>query len=160
MTLEERVDRLERELDVLQSTESLRRLLSQYAVGIDDKKPELLRNAFAADARLAIPAWGIELSGQSALLGFFEGYWDRFQSPRRYTANERFDIHGNEATAFMYWHVTQAREGESVLAWGTYDWEFRRSDERWQIQSEVVHIHVMTTLARGWADAPEVMQLG
>ena len=160
MTLEERVDRLERELEVLQATEALRRLLSQYAVGIDDKKPELLRDAFAADARLQIPAWGIDLAGRKAILEMFETYWGRFENPRRYTANERFDVRGDTASAFMYWHVTQARDGESVVAWGTYDWEFRRSGEKWQIQSEVVHIYTMTTLSRGWASGAEVMQLG
>lgn len=159
MSLEARIERLEREVETLGAIEALRRALSEYAVGVDEAKPAVLAEIFAADAVLEIPAWDIELGGRDAILEFFETYWGTFSNPRRYTANERFDIEGDSATAFMYWQVTQERDGASVLAWGTYDWGFRRNQDRWQIVREVVHIHTMTTLDEGWAGRAQVMQL-
>ena len=160
-TVEQRLDRLEREVAVLTATEAIRRTLSRYAVGVDEKRPEILADIFADDAVLTVPAWDVDLDGKDAILNFFAKYWSRFDNPRRYTANEDFtvDIDGGTATAFMYWHVTQESAGDSYLGWGTYDWVFRRAGGDWLIAGEVVHIHAMTTLARGWAGPDRLERL-
>jgi ketosteroid isomerase-like protein len=163
LTVEQRLANLEREIAVLQAKDDIRQTLSLYAVGVDDKRPEILTNIFAEDAVLKVPEWDVERVGKEAVIGFFNEYWKRFDTPRRYYANEDFDIKGtndgNTATAFMYWHVTQAREGRSYLGWGTYDWGFRRAGERWLITHETVDIRAMTTLAKGWAGPDNLEQL-
>lgn len=160
-TVEQRLDHLEREVAALRARDGIRKTLSQYAVGVDDKKPELLARIFADDAVLQVPAWDVDLAGKDAILNFFNEYWARFDNPRRYYANEDFTIdgtgEGGTATAFMYWHVTQDSDGESYLGWGTYDWGFRRAGDRWLITREVVHIRAMTTLAKGWA-GPDTLE--
>ncbi len=158
-TVEQRLDLLELEVATLRAQDGIRKILSQYAVGVDDKKADLLAGIFADDAVLQVPAWDVNLVGKAAITEFFNVYWGRFNNPRRYYANEDFSIDGDTATAFMYWHVTQDSGGESYLGWGTYDWGFRREDDRWLIVKEVVHIRAMTTLARGWAGKDNLEQL-
>ena len=150
-TLEQRVARLEQEVASLRARDGVRKTLSLYAIAVDEKQPDLLAGLFARKAVLTIPAWQVEARGRDAIMRFFDEYWGRFDYPRRYYANEDVVIDGECASAFMYWHVTQEREGRSVLGWGTYDWNFRRVGERWLITKEVVNILAMTTLDRGWA---------
>jgi hypothetical protein len=111
-----------------------------------------LRELFDEEAVLSVPNWNIEERGRDAVMAFFDDYWSRFNNPRRYYANEDIKVQGARAEAFMYWHVTQERNDESVLGWGTYDWEFKLLEERWLITKEVVHILAMTTLEAGWGE--------
>lgn len=158
-TLEERVRALEQDVHDLKGREGVRRTLSRYAVGVDEKRRDVLTEIFAADATLLVPAWSVDARGRDAVLGFFEEYWSRFRNPRRYYANEDITVGGSSAEAFTYWHVTQEREAKSVLAWGTYEWAFRWEGGIWRITREVVNILTMTTLDRGWAVADRVMAL-
>ena len=153
VTVEERLARVEHDLQELHAQSAIRRTLSQYAIAVDEKRREWLRELFATDASLRIPVWNIDVSGKAAVMAFYEDYWRRFDNPRRYYANEDIAVRGNDATAFMYWHVTQERNGQSIIGWGTYEWSFRRHEARWQIASVVINLQAMTTLAAGWAGA-------
>lgn len=158
-TLEQRLDVVEAELFELKSKDSVRHLLARYAVGVDDKRPGILRELFDDEATLSIPNWNIEARGRDSVMAFFEDYWSRFDKPRRYYANEDITVKGAHAEAFMYWHVTQERNGDSVFGWGSYDWGFKMVDGRWLITKEVVHILAMTTLDEGWAGAHSLTSL-
>lgn len=149
--LEKRIATLEGEVRDLRSQHEIRATLSRYAVGVDDKSPELLRALFTADASLRIPEWNIAVQGIQDVMGFYDYYWGRFDCPRRYYANEEISLEGDCGTAFMYWHVTQERSGKSVLGWGTYEWGFRRESAHWLISSVVINLRAMTTLDAGWA---------
>lgn len=151
MSLEQRLARLEAEVAELRAAQALRTLLSQYAVTVDEQQPAALAALFTPDARVDIPAWSVAVSGREAVMGFYAEYWARFARPRRYFANEQFRIADDRASCFMYWHVTQERNDESVLGWGTYDWAFRRDGRDWRIASVVISIRAMTTLPAGWA---------
>ncbi|MGD9602491.1 MAG: nuclear transport factor 2 family protein [Gammaproteobacteria bacterium] len=153
MSLEQRLARLERDVTELRATEALRRLLSQYAVAVDDRQPDLLRRVFTEDAHVAVPAWSVDVRGGDAVLAFYEDYWTRFANPRRYFANADYRVTGTAATCFMYWHVTQERHDRAVLGWGTYDWRFRRDGIEWRIAAVTIDIRAMTTLEAGWAGA-------
>lgn len=150
-TVEERLMALESEVAELRSKDAVRRVLSRYAVGVDSKRPGILRELFDEEAVLMIPNWNIEARGRDAVMAFFDDYWGRFDNPRRYYANEDISVQGIHAEAFMYWHVTQSRDDDSVLGWGSYEWGFKHIEDRWLITKEVVHILAMTTLADGWA---------
>lgn len=150
-TVEERLIALETEVTELRGIDAVRRVLSRYAVGVDSKRPGILRDLFDSDAVLTIPNWNIEARGRDAVMAFFDDYWRRFDNPRRYYANEEITVRGIHAEAFMYWHVTQSRGDDSVLGWGSYEWGFKQIEDRWLITKEVVHILAMTTLAAGWA---------
>ncbi len=158
-SIEQRVAALESEVAELRAQSAIRRVLSQYAVGVDGKRPGILRDLFDADAVLLVPNWNIDVRGRDAVLSFFEDYWRRFDNPRRYYANEDITVRGPHAEAFMYWHVTQEREGASVLGWGSYEWGFKRVDDRWLIAKEVVHILAMTTLDAGWGGSNNLSSL-
>ena len=151
MSLERRLARLEQEVAELRATEALRRLLSQYAVAVDDRQPGLLRQVFTGDAHVAVPAWAVDVRGIDAVLAFYDDYWARFANPRRYFANADYRVTDTTATCFMYWHVTQERNDRAVLGWGTYDWRFRRDGSAWRIHGVTIDIRAMTTLDAGWA---------
>ncbi len=156
--LEARVAALESEVAALKARDAIYKTLSQYAIAVDDKRPELLSNIFFEDAGLSIPAWDVEAKGIEGIEQFLQDYWSRFDHPRRYYANQDIDVDGSSATAFMYWHVTQVRDGQSVLAWGTYDWIFEQAGDSWLIKHVTVSILAMTTLEHGWAGS-DIMQL-
>jgi hypothetical protein len=157
--LESRVQFLETEVRTLRAVQDIRRVLSLYAIGVDDKRAEVLAPLFSQDAVISVPAWSIEVTGSVDIMAFFERYWSRFDNARRYYANEDIQVDGSAASAFMYWQVTQDLGSESVLGWGTYDWVFTREDDAWLIKHETVHIRAMTTLAAGWAGQHGPMQL-
>jgi hypothetical protein len=150
-SVEERLAALEAEVRELRGRETIRHVLARYAIGVDGKRPRLLRELFHDEAVLFIPNWNIEARGLKEIMAFFEDYWSRFDNPRRYYANEDIAVQGNRADASMYWYVTQEREGQSVFGWGSYEWGFKCVEERWLITKEVVHILTMTTLDQGWA---------
>lgn len=152
-SIEQRLAALEQEVSQLKDTQALRTVLSQYAIAVDDKRPQLLRTLFTDDARVQIPAWQIDVNGIDAVLAFYDQYWARFDHPRRYFANDDTRVSSDEATVVMYWHVTQESGDSSVLGWGTYDWRFRRVDGQWRIAEVLISILAMTTLAAGWAGA-------
>ncbi|MFT4562447.1 MAG: hypothetical protein ACI9BW_002193 [Gammaproteobacteria bacterium] len=158
-SVEERLSAIEQDVHVLVAKDALRKVLSRYAVGVDSKRPEILRDLFHPQASLSVPNWNIDERGRDAVMAFFENYWSRFDNPRRYYANEEFTIAGSRAEAFMYWHVTQEREGDSVLGWGSYEWGFQLVEDNWLISKEVVHILAMTTLADGWAGSSTLSSL-
>lgn len=149
--LETRISTLESAVRDLKSQHEIRATLSRYAIGVDDKRPEVLRAIFTADASLRIPEWNIAVQGIQDVMGFYDYYWGRFDFPRRYYANEEILVNGDQGTAFMYWHVTQERNAKSVLGWGTYEWGFRRESGQWRISSVVINLRAMTTLSAGWA---------
>jgi hypothetical protein len=158
-SVEERLSAVEQELRVLLAKDALRKVLSRYAVGVDSKRPEILRDLFHPEASLTVPNWNIEERGRDAVMVFFENYWSRFDNSHRYYANEEFTVVGSRAEAFMYWHVTQERDGDSVLGWGSYEWGFQLVENNWLISKEVVHILAMTTLVDGWAGSSTLSSL-
>ena len=152
-TIAARLAALESRVTELADGQALRALLSQYAIGVDDKRPALLRSLFTHDARVQIPAWQVDVVGLEEIMAFYERYWARFDQPRRYYANDDTRIRGDRAHTFMYWHVTQEERGVPVIGWGTYDWNFLRVDGRWLIDCVLISIRAMTTLEAGWGGA-------
>jgi ketosteroid isomerase-like protein len=156
-SLEARVVELERRLAVLEAGEGVRRTLSDYARALDERRPDLLAEIFTEDCHLVTVPWGADSQGKGRMLRVFERYWARFSNPRRYYANESIAVTGNTATAFSYWLVTQEDGERSIIGWGTYDWAFRREDERWRISELVIRVLAMTPIDKGWAHAERIM---
>lgn len=149
--IQQRIVALEQQVSVLQAENKIRRTLSDYAVAVDEKQAQHLASLFAEDAAIRIPEWNIHMSGREKIMEFYDYYWKRFGHPRRYFSHDVFDISDNTATAFMYWHVTQEQDGDSILGWGSYNWNFRRQEGRWLISELTINILAMTSLAEGWA---------
>ena len=156
-TLEQRLATLEQRVAVLEAVEGVRHTLSDYARALDERRPELLDRIFTDDCHLVTIPWGADSRGKDLMRRTFDRYWARFSNPRRYYANEAISVDGDNATAFMYWLVTQEDGDRSVIGWGTYDWKFRRESGAWRISELVVRILTMTTLDRGWAISDRIM---
>ncbi len=153
MDIEACLKELSADVAELKAQQALRSVLSRYAVAVDDKHADALRTLFTSDIRVEIPAWSVDAQGIEAVMVFYAEYWAKFANPRRYFANEDYKVTGDLAQCFMYWHVTQERNDQSVLGWGTYAWRFRREAGAWRIEGVVISIRAMTTLAAGWATA-------
>ncbi len=82
--LESRVQFLETEVRTLRAVQDIRRVLSLYAIGVDDKRAEVLAPLFSQDAVISVPAWSIEVTGSVDIMAFFERYWSRLDNARRY----------------------------------------------------------------------------
>ena len=54
--LEARIAALEAEVTELRAHNQIRHVLSQYAIGVDEKRPDVLRGIFTSDARVSVPA--------------------------------------------------------------------------------------------------------
>jgi len=152
-SIEQRLAALEAKVRDLEAAQAIRATLSRYAAAVDEMRRDELRALFATDAVVRIPVWNVDVAGIDAIMAFYDTYWSRFERPRRYFANEELRVGGNDATCFMYWHVTQERNGVPVLGWGTYHWQFRQVDGGWRIAGVLITILAMTTLAAGWAAA-------
>ena len=155
--IEARLARLERRIVDLEAIEGVRLTLSDYARALDERRPELLERIFTDDCHLMTIPWGADTRGKARMRVAFDRYWARFGNPRRYYANEAIHVDGENASAFMYWFVTQDDNDRSAIGWGTYDWVFRREDGRWKIGELVIRILTMTTLDRGWAVPDRIM---
>jgi ketosteroid isomerase-like protein len=155
--LEARLVQLEGRVAALEAVEGVRHTLSDYARALDERRPELLERIFTDDCHLVTIPWGADTRGKARMRRAFDRYWERFANPRRYYANEAIHVHGETATAFMYWFVTQDDGDRSAIGWGTYDWTFRLEDGIWKIGELVIRVLTMTTLDRGWAIPDRIM---
>lgn len=99
-SIEQRLAQLEQQVGDLQAAQALRSLLSQYAIAVDDKCPELLRSLFAHDAHVCIPAWQVDVVGIDTVMAFYAEYWAGFEQPRRYFANDDTCINGDRPKFF------------------------------------------------------------
>ncbi len=157
MNLEQRVATLEKRLTRLEAMEDIRSVIVTYARALDEGRPELLEGIFTDDAMLHTTPWGKPTHGKGKVIEAFRNYMERFKSPRRYFTNEVIEIDGESAEAFSYWIVTQQREGNSIIGWGTYRWNFIKEGGRWMISRFLIDILTMTTLERGWAGEEVIM---
>ncbi len=69
-SVEQRLQNLEEQVRILDAKDAVRRVLSHYAVGVDEKRPDILREIFDHEAVLAVPNWNIEKCGRDAVLTF------------------------------------------------------------------------------------------
>ena len=157
MDIEKRVMALEKKVAELESMEYIRKVIMTYARALDEGRPELLEDLFSSDAMLHTTPWGKPVHGKDKVIKVFKQYMERFRSPRRYFANEEISVDGDAAQAFSYWFVTQERDGNSIIGWGTYRWDFVLDDGRWKITRFLIDILTMTTLEKGWAGEDKIM---
>jgi len=151
MTLEERIEALERRQNLLRARQEIWHTITRYARGIDEMRPEELEAIFTDDAVSQTHPWTRRLAGKALVVKGFRNYQRTFQRPRRFITNEQ--IHVNDdgtAMGFANWFVVQSHEGKSYYGWGSYDWKFRYEDRSWKISEMIVTIDCMTTLDRGW----------
>lgn len=157
LNLEERVAILEKKVRELEAMEDIRKAIVTYARALDEGRPELLEGLFTDDAMLHTTPWGKPTHGKEKVIRAFKHYMERFKNPRRYFADEEINVEGDSANAFSYWLVTQQRDGNSIIGWGTYRWDFRKEEGRWKIARFLIDILTMTTLATGWAGEEKIM---
>lgn len=154
MSLEERIAELERQVAELQAREGVRLAMARYARSLDEDRFDELDAVFTEDAVVQAIPWNKQpIEGKAKVLKGFRNYRNTFHHPRRYVADEQIQVHGDTASAYTYWFVTQGYEGQSWFGSGTYEWGFRRVGADWKVSRLIVRIETMTTLEQGWGAA-------
>lgn len=147
-------------VEALEAKDAIWRLMARYAKAVDEEDDEELAAIFTGDATCETVPWskGKVFHGREAIVRLFNGYQKRFRHRKRYIANELIDLTGRDtAKGWSNWLVVHANDGDSYVGWGSYDWGFRRENGHWLISEFVVRVEVMTTLAKGWADAEQLL---
>lgn len=154
MKLEQRVAELEQQVAELQAKEGVRRVMACYARSLDEGRFDELDSVFSQDAVVRSVPWNERgTEGKAGIIERFRDYRSTFHHPRRYIANEQIQVHGDIASAYTHWFVTQGYKGQSWCGFGTYEWDFRREGEEWKVTRLTVNIETMTTLEQGWGVA-------
>ena len=151
---------LQAKVAALEARDEMWRLMARYARAVDEEDDEELAAIFTADATCETVPWskGKVFQGRDEIVRLFNGYQKRFRHRKRYIANELIDLTGPDSgQGWSNWLVVHANDTDSYVGWGSYDWGFRRENECWLIDAFVVRVEVMTTLAKGWADAEQLL---
>ena len=156
MDLEQRIARVEQQLRTSRDREAVWQLMARYAKAVDEEDDVALAAIVSEDVTCETVPWskGRVFEGRDSFIRLFKGYQRTFVNRKRFITNEIFEFTDeNNATGWSNWLVVHARDGESYIGWGSYDWGFSRASGDWLINKFVVHVDRMTTLAQGWADA-------
>ncbi len=152
MNPEERLAAMERRISELEGKEGIRDTIGRYAQGVDENNPDELKSIFTEDCDFYDGWRQSRFQGKEEIVNTVYGnYWSTFRHQRRHIVNERINVKGTIGTASAYFFVLQAQDGESCLALGDYNWEFRLEDGVWKIARMEINMHTATTLERGWA---------
>lgn len=158
--LEERVARLESQIEHLENLENIRSILARYCKALDDRDAAAMSSFWAKDAVLLTHPWLLEFHGAEAIVNFYSDY---FKVPERETrhnySNEIIERSGESYTSFSYFNETMARGEQSVIGWGTYADVFCREDGMWKFRRREITVLALTPINRGWAMKDKVMSL-
>lgn len=154
MDQDSRLQKLEEDVRRLSARESIWQLMARYAKAVDEEDDQELNAIFSEDATCETVPWsqGKVFEGRASIVRLFNGYQRTFKNRKRFITNEIIDITGEtSATAWSNWLVVHAKDDESYIGWGCYDWGFICVADTWLISSFVVRVERMTPLQEGWA---------
>jgi hypothetical protein len=151
-------------LELIETRNALLDLISAYAQGFDDHRPELLRDAFADDAVLELGLFG-RYEGIDAILGAAEQFWIGAPNMHHWMANPLLEIDLDAGTASARTALnclsTFTDSGTSHIG-GRYDDAFARVDGRWVISERTLIVQFVAPLpdwvAAQGTEAPDVAE--
>jgi hypothetical protein len=141
-------------LELLETRNALLDLISSYAQGFDDHRPELLRTTFHDDAVLELGLFG-RYEGLDAILDAADQFWIGAPNMHHWMANPllEIDLDAGRATATTALNClsTFTESGTSHIG-GRYDDVFLRVDGRWAISERTLIVQFVAPLP-DWAAA-------
>jgi ketosteroid isomerase-like protein len=157
---EERMTALERRLKHLEDVAAIRHVLVRYCHAFDTYDLETLSGLFAADATLKVVPWGVEVAGRDAITEFYRPFLTPGAEEARHNcANISIEAAGDSYRSFCYFHETAARDGQSLIGWGTYEDVLTQEAGAWKFQHRLITILALTPIEKGWAGPDKVISV-
>ncbi|ABM97346.1 nuclear transport factor 2 family protein [Methylibium petroleiphilum] len=141
----------EQRLDVLESKDAIRDLVSGYALGWDRHDVNLLLSVFHEDAEYLMPGLFGDFRGADEIRRVYDQVVVAIPETWHFTTNLLLKVDGDRATGIseVNMHGTEA-SGRPIILAATYLDEFQRRAGRWAISRRMVETHYVTGLLQGW----------
>jgi len=159
-SIEERLRRIEVQIQQLSDLEAVRRNLAAYCKAVDTKNIDLLGSLFSQDMDLSVSPWSFDFHGRDAIIDFYTKAFLDTDGSRHNCVNEVIEaIEGGGYKSSCYFHSTIAIGSESLVGWGNYDDTFVLEDGVLKFKKKVITVMVLTPLKAGWAGPDKIMSV-
>jgi ketosteroid isomerase-like protein len=154
-TLEERVDRLEAQLQATMDRQSIVELTGRYCRAVASDDMEALLGLFTEDASLITgfpPESGqdhAETRGRDALRETYKGTAGMGLKPCVH--NHVVELDGDRARGFCSLELRLSQDGVPYTAAGHYEDKFRRDAGEWLFESRKITLYHWVPQSEGWA---------
>jgi len=159
-SIEERLRRIESEIQLLNDIEAVRKIMAVYCKAVDTKDIALLGSLFSRDMELSISPWSFEHKGREAIIDFYTKAFLDTDGSRHNCVNEIIEAgEGREYHSSCYFHSTVAIGSESLIGWGNYDDTFVLEDGVFKFKKKVITVMVLVPLKAGWAGPDKIVSV-
>ena len=149
----DRFECLERRLQALEDTESIRNLKARYAALCDDHyDADGIAELFSEDAIWESPALG-RFEGREMIRKFFKGASKIFSFAIHYSLNGHIEVCGDKANATWYLFMPCTLEANNQAMWraGIDRETYARIDGHWKYKLKVSEPLFNSPFDKGWA---------
>lgn len=158
--LEERVRRLEAQMQETRDREAIRDLRYRYHEYVNEGKFKEIPSLFTADGVLDFAHLG-KANGHAEISKFF-GALNEAPSPanknrpritwvKQFIHNHTIHLHGDTGDGFAYLEAKPIYNGEAFLVAARYDDEYVRQNGVWKFKKMGLVPYFMVPLKEGWA---------
>jgi hypothetical protein len=159
-SIEERLRRIEGQIQQLFDVEAVRKNLAAYCKAVDTKNIDLLGSLFSRDMDLSVSPWSFEFHGRDAIIDFYIKAFLDTDGSRHNCVNEVIQAsEGGGYTSSCYFHSTIAIGSESLIGWGNYDDTFILEDGVLKFKKKVITVMVLAPLKAGWAGPDKIVSV-
>ena len=159
-SIEERLRRIEVQIQQLSDVEAVRKNLAEYCKAVDTKNIDLLASLFSQDMDLSVSPWSFEFHGRDAIIDFYTKAFLDTDGSRHNCVNEVIESSADGGyKSSCYFHSTIAIGPESLVGWGNYDDTFVLEDGVLKFKKKVITVMVLTPLKAGWAGPDKIMSV-
>lgn len=153
-----RIAALERRLKHLENAEAVRSVLARYCQALDTGDLEALTGLLAANAKLKVVPWDVQLEGRDTIAEFYRQFFaGEMKNGRHYCANISIEAEEDNYRSFCYFHETVERNHQSLIGWGTYEDVFTQEAGEWRFQQRLISILALTPIDQGWAGLDKII---
>ncbi|HXD90146.1 MAG TPA: nuclear transport factor 2 family protein [Candidatus Binataceae bacterium] len=156
----ETLDDLKRRVALLEDREAIRDLIERYAEAADRGNDRaLMIELFTIDGIWEAPGFGRFLGRDAIVGGLAEIAATRLIWTMHYMISPRIQVADDRASARVSWRVWELAtvpgkhppEPEAVWGGGTYEANFARREDRWQIADLRLKLELISSYREGWA---------
>ena len=156
MSVEKRIQELEKKVRVLEDIEAIKKLKARYTFALDEKDWDTVLECFTDDA---YADWGVFAKGSGIYKGKKElEKFFKVDVPKAATFhvhmvhNANIEVKGNEATGRWYYEepLTWAKENRAGWICGIYDEKFVKQNGEWKIKEVRCKHFYQTPYDVGW----------
>ena len=151
MTIEERLNALERRVQELEDKEAVRELRFRYHQYVNEGRFEEVAGLFTEDAVVKI-GYLSSSTGRDEIHASFVAIPNNVKLLKQFIHNHIVEVQGKEATGISFMEAKYAtKDGTSLFVAARYDERYQRTTKGWLISEMLVDIYFTAPLDEGWA---------